>query len=158
MVYACPVFHKFDDLERHISDGQIIENSTFVKASVLTKHSKWVFDVAGTSGLACSEIKKHTDIPFEIMVSNLKEKSQQSDNENSIFDRLMKIVNEICSEEENNPFVKAFFRRNKNLKEYFNSIRREITNELDDKEYDNFINFMSFAQFTATTNTKWFTI
>jgi len=158
VVYACPVFHKFDDLELHISNGQIIENSTFVKASVLTNHSKWVFDCAGTSGLACSEIKKHTDIPFETMVNNLKDKSQQSDKENSNFDRLMKIVNEICSEEEKNPLVKAFLRRNKNLREFFNSTRKEITDELIDKEYDNFINFMSFAQFTATTNTKWFTI
>jgi hypothetical protein len=158
VVYACPVFHKFDDLERHISNGQIIENSTFVKASELTNHSKWVFDIAGTSGLACSEIKKHTDIPFEKMVSNLKEKSQKTDIENSNINKLMKIVNEICREEEKNPFVKAFIRRNKNLKEYFNSIRNEITDELNDEEYDKFINFISFAQFTATTNTKWYTI
>jgi hypothetical protein len=158
VVYACPVFHKFDDLDRHITNGQIIENSTFVKVSALTNHKKWVFDSAGTTGLACSEVKKHSDIPFKEMVINLREKEGQSNSENTDFKTLMTIVNEICMEEENNPLVKAFTRRNKNLKEYFYSIRREAGNELNDKEYDNFINFMSFAQFTATTNTEWFTI
>lgn len=158
VVYACPVFHKFDDLDQHITNGQIIENSTFVKASVLKNHKKWVFDTAGTTGLACSEIKKHSDVPFQEMVINLREKAGQSNYENTNFKPLMRIVNEICSEEEKNPLVKAFIRRNKNLKEYFYSIRREVDNEQNEKDYENFIDFMSFAQFISTTNTEWFAI
>jgi hypothetical protein len=123
----------------------------------LTNHKKWVFDSAGTTGLACSEIKKHSDLSFEEVI-NLREKKGQSTYENNNFKPLMTIVNEICLEDEKNPLVKAYLRRNKNLKEYFYSIRREINNELDDKEYENFIDFMSFAQFTSTTNTEWFTI
>lgn len=156
VVYACPVFHKFDDLDRHIASGQIIENSTFVKASVLTNHEKWVFDMAGTTGLACSEIKKHSDVSFEKMITNLREKRRQSNYEYNNFKPLMAIVNEICLEEEKNPFVKAYIRRNKNLREYFYSIRREVDDELNDKEYENFIDLMSFTQFASTMNTEWF--
>jgi hypothetical protein len=158
VVYACPAFHKFDDLDRYIASGQIIENSTFVKASALTNHKKWVYDSAGTTGIACSEIKKHSDVSFEKMVSNLRERVEQSKNKNINFKPLNKIVNEICLEEENNPLVKAYKRRNKNLREYFYSIRREVDYDLNNKEYENFIDFMSFAQFASTINTEWFTL
>lgn len=158
VVYACPAFHKFDDLDRYIASGQIIENSTFVKASALTNHKKWVYDSAGTTGIACSEIKKHSDVSFEKMVSNLRERVEQSKNKNINFKPLNKIVNEICLEEENNPLVKAYKRRNKNLREYFYSIRREVDYGLNNKEYENFIDFMSFAQFASTINTEWFTL
>lgn len=158
VVYACPAFHTFDDLERYIVSEQIIENSTFVKASALTNHKKWVFDSAGTTGIACSEIKKHSDVSFEKMISNLRERVEQSKNENINFKPLIKIVNEICLEEEKNPLVKAYKRRNKNLREYFYSIRREVDDDLNDKEYENFIDFMSFAQFASTINTEWFTL
>ncbi|MBS1776628.1 MAG: hypothetical protein JSS64_10160 [Bacteroidetes bacterium] len=157
VVYACPVFHTFDDLDRYTANRQIVENSTFVKVSALRNHSKWVFDSPGTTGLACSKIEEHSDISFKEMLNKLREENQRhSDYPN--FSHLTTVVNNICSENEKNPLVKAFMRRNKNLKEYFYSIRQEFDNEFNEKYYDNFINFMTFAQFTATLNTEWFTM
>jgi hypothetical protein len=157
VIYACPAFHKFDDLDRFIASGQIIENSTFVKVSALTNHSKWVFDTAGTTGLACSEINKHSDIPFKEMISKLREENHKQSDYNN-FDYLTTIVNEICAENEKNPIVKAFVRRNKNLRDYFDSVRKEFVDESNEKNYEYFLSFMSFSQFTATLNTEWFTL
>lgn len=157
VVYACPAFHKFDDLDRFTASGQIIENSTFVKVSALTNHSKWVFNSAGTTGLACSEISKHSDIPFKEMLNKLREENQRK-YEYYSFNYLTTIINEICTENENNPIVRAFVRRNKTFREFFYTVGQEFDDELNEKNFENFLSFMSFSQFTATLNTEWFTV
>lgn len=157
VVYACPAFHKFDDLDSFTANGQIIENSTFVKVGVLTNHSKWVFNKAGTTGIACSEIKKHSDISFKEMIRNIREKKQENEDYNK-FDFLKKIVFEICENNENSQIIKAFLRRNKILKECFYSISKEFEDNLNYENYNNFISFITFLQFSATLNTQWFSI
>jgi len=157
VVYACSVFHKFDDLDRYIQQGQIIENSTFVKPNVLSGHGKWVFDTPGTTGLACSKIKKHEDISFAEMLKKLKEDSNEDikNQEISDLDSLINIINKICEEQQSNPLIKAYLRRKEILKtveeEYFfdNKEKREV---------EIFFNFLSFNLFTSIINVRWFSI
>jgi hypothetical protein len=157
VVYACPAFHKFEDLERHIENGQIIENSTFVKPHRLRGHSKWVFDKPGTAGLACSKIEEHSDKPFFSMLQEAFEVrgNEKREYSNYYYSQLVRVVDQICDEESNTIGIKIFKRRNANLKEFLND---ELFNQpFDSKnEKQNFIDLMSFTQFVATFNIDWF--
>ena len=158
VVYACPSFHKFADLDRHISSGQIVANSTFVKPSKLVGHSKWVYDQPGTNGLGCSKIEKHTDIKFEEQLEKLfsltgndNEKSQ-----NEALKNLIKLENysiEICSElQESNPIAKAYLNRRQRIVDIIKE-----TNT-DENNIEAVRSFLSFGIFTSTLNTTWLTI
>ncbi len=157
VVYACPVFHKFYDLDNYISQGQIIENSTFVKPSVLTNHKKWVFNTPGTTGLACSEIEYHKDIPFEEMIKNIKDNTKQKKDFHENINHLVEIINKILQKEDGNPLINAYKRRNKNLLEFIETEAKRFKDE-DEKNFNYLIKYLSIGQFFSTINVEWFSI
>lgn len=159
VIYACPTFHKFRDLDRLILQGQIVENSTFVKPSILHNHSKWVYDTPGTVGLACSKIEYHKDEPFQVMLDRLLEIAKQRNEQDyhANIAKLDTITNNICENEPKNPILIGYKRRNEILKNYINE-KKEYFDFEDNKEFDTFIKFLSFIQFTSTVNIDWFTI
>lgn len=159
VVYACPAFHKFADLDRYITSGQIVEHSTFVKPSNLTGHKKWVFDQPGTTGLACSEITKFTDKPFEEQFQSLYSQRNTYEEEipseevlkNLLF--LENIALEICNEEtEKNPYASAIIRRRNNIVKELNSLKQTRAN------IDAVKSFATFEIFASTLNLTWWTV
>jgi|APLak6261702949_1056265.scaffolds.fasta_scaffold06043_1 hypothetical protein len=156
VVYACPAFHTFDDLDKYTENGQIVENSTFVRVGALANHSKWVYDKPGTKGLACSKIKEHSDISFNEMINKLRVENKSENAAN--YTNFSNIINIICNDNKDNPIIRAFVRRNNTLKEILYFIKQDLDNQFNDKYYNNFIDYMTFAQFVATLNTKWYQI
>lgn len=74
--YGCAAFDTLQDLFIHIPAGQVVANSTFVKASALAGHVHWVYAAAGTSGIKCSEPVTFEDKSFEEQIAGLSEGSK----------------------------------------------------------------------------------
>ncbi len=53
--YAAPAFHDLEDLYFHTENVSLVDNSTFVRPSLLNGHSKWAYDRPGGVGFGCSE-------------------------------------------------------------------------------------------------------
>lgn len=156
VIYACPVFHKFEELNEFIEDKWIVENSTFVKPSVLRDHKKWVFDTPGTRGLACSQKYFHKEESFEKMVKRLLNKFKEEDRELSYknLNKLNDYVNEIVSKNKDNPMIKMYLRRNENMKIWYKISRIGRENIEND---DEIFKIMSFKLFTKTLGLMWLT-
>ncbi|MEQ2465128.1 hypothetical protein ACTQ5K_00670 [Niallia sp. Sow4_A1] len=124
IVYACPVFHSNNDLFRHIHNHSLVENSTFVRATNMKNHKRWVFDEPGTIGLACSEIERIKDEPFSVIIQNMLNETLQLD---SIPEIALKnlihiesiIVKEFSDLRDRNEIAEEFFRRDSLLRDQF---------------------------------------
>jgi hypothetical protein len=53
--YGSPVFHLYDDLERHTLNIQVLANTNFVSPFFLTGHEAWTYVAPGTQGFANPE-------------------------------------------------------------------------------------------------------
>ncbi len=164
VIYACAAFHKFADLDSYITSGQIVANSTFVKPSKLAGHSKWVYDQAGTVGLACSKIEKHHDKEFmeqleELYSRTSNDKEDNSDDALKNLLELERISIEICNElQEKNPIAKAYIARQKAMTTVLENISSNRINESNDINFQAVRSFLSFDIFTSTLNLSWTTI
>lgn len=161
VVYACPAFHKFSDLDKYISTGKLVSNSTFVKPSKLKNHSKWVYDTPGTVGLANPEIERHSDDSFEkqleqlsIITSN-EINSSVNDTVNNLL-LLEKVAIDLCKEElYENTIAKAFLRRRDEILEIL-EIQINIPNTIANRKAVRA--YVTFECFVQTLNLSWWTI
>jgi hypothetical protein len=158
VIYACASFHKFVELEKYISHGQLVSNSTFVKPSKLVKHKKWVYDQPGTTGIASSKIEKLNDLPFEEQLQNLF--SIESNRIESTFDNaliyLQKLENisiEICSELPKNRIAQEFLKRRKLIVQFLDFYKTGLNINTDALR-----SFISFNLFTLLLDTTWLSI
>jgi hypothetical protein len=55
--YATPAFHRVTQLYSHITNGTIVQNSSFPEAIWLQNHSAWHYDKPGASGIANADPK-----------------------------------------------------------------------------------------------------
>lgn len=55
VVYAAAAFDTFDALYRFADEGTLVDNSTFIRATRVSGHSKWNYDSPGARGVATSE-------------------------------------------------------------------------------------------------------
>ena len=95
--YASPAFHLLEDLYKNIENSTLIQNSTFVQAIKLRNHTKWVYNKAGTTGLACSKVEKISDKDLLKSIEILsKDQSDDQINSSPILN-LQYLVNEIVS-------------------------------------------------------------
>lgn len=149
VVYACPVFHTNSDLYKHIHNRTLVDNSTFVRAIRMKNHGKWVYDEAGTTGLACSEIERIEDEPLSEIIREMIETSSLEDIttekalENLLFIEsvILKEFNEIKS---TNVLASEFFRRDNLLSE-----KDDIFNEPEIRAY------VRIVQATRLLNVTW---
>ncbi|WP_162549940.1 hypothetical protein [Hymenobacter nivis] len=156
VTYACPTFHKFSELDNHISSGGLVSNSTFVKPSILKDHKRWIYDQPGTTGLGCSKIERYSDISFEQQIQELFidrriEINDDSDTNQALQNllQLEKIAISICEEvNQNNAIAAAFLRRRQILLPEINTIGVDV---------DAIRSFLTFKLFVSTTNTLWMT-
>jgi hypothetical protein len=158
VIYACPSFHKFAELDNFISNGNLVSNSTFVKPSKLKGHTKWVYDQPGTNGLACSKIDKQTDKKFEDQIEDLfsltnNDITKSSDEVLSNLLRLENISLEICNElKDENPIAIAYLKRRQITIDDFNERNFQNIN------FDIYRSYSSFEIFTSILNTSWLTL
>lgn len=58
VVYACPAFHKMEELWRVVEQEEIVDKSNFCQAGKLDNHQVFTFQNPGNSGIAHSESEK----------------------------------------------------------------------------------------------------
>jgi hypothetical protein len=148
VAYACPAFHTYTDLFNHTRNNTLPQNSTFVKASKLTGHSKWVYHTNGSTGIACSEPQRFNDENFLIELSNLAEQMSNRENGSEIALRnLEDLKNEILTvvnEENKNPIAREILIRNE---------------ELESLKISSFAkNYLFITNFCRLTNCNWLVI
>lgn len=94
VIYASPAFHLQQNLYNHTVNQSIVENSTFPKASVLTGHTKWYYDKAGTTGVANPEFEFIEGEELFKKIEQLR-KEKGEINKNDTFENLQKLASEI---------------------------------------------------------------
>lgn len=154
VTYACPAFHTHKELFYHTRNNSIIDNSSFVKASRLTGHQKWVFDQPGTIGLGCSQIERIKEEPFNeqinIIVHSIERTAETEGGASQSLFKLESIINEvILSIREESPIADEFFRRDSFLTDL-------IPNERENLRYIRA--YLRILMFTDVTNLNWFVL
>jgi len=99
VVYGCAAFHHLKDLYSHITNGTLIQNSTFVKIERLDGHHMWVYDKPGSKGYAMS---KPEYVDEENFFDEVKMKAESFELDNDDPDNNLQILSraiiEICEE------------------------------------------------------------
>jgi hypothetical protein len=107
--YASPAFHKATDLFFHMRNSALIDNSTFVQVNKLTGHKEWVYNQAGTTGLASSKIEQVRDLAFTTLVSNLLESTGPDDPLDNLRELHGSVLSTIETLPKENPIKREFY-------------------------------------------------
>lgn len=150
--YASPAFHLQSDLFNHITHRTLVDNSTFVQVHYLTNHKKWVYNQAGSSGIACSEMEYISDKPIRELILIASDSNNSNDN---ILDNLtslesssLQVIEELS---EINPIKNKFTKRRQRFIEFLSKI--------DDNKMNSAVRaYWTFSLFCMVTNTTWLPI
>lgn len=150
--YASPAFHLQSDLFTHITNRELVDNSTFVQVQRLTNHEKWVYNQAGTNGIACSEIENISDKPFRDLIAIASENNNSNDNTLDNLTSLEKGSLQATEQlNEKNPIKNEFIKRRQRIIEAFSNNDNEKTTSAARA-------FWTFRTFCMLTNTTWLPI
>ncbi len=153
VTYACSAFHTKNELFQYTTDKSLIENSNFTKVINLSNHHKWVFDKAGTEGLACSEIKYINDDSFHDQILNVLGDNERAVNiENDSLNTLLELersIIDVCRQELEleNAIASEFFKRRKLI---LNLLR-----EIFEKPDESLRAYITVHVFTVLANLIW---
>ena len=152
--YASAAFHSHKDLFQYIESQSLVDNSTFVKVNRMVKHKKWVYNQAGSVGIACSEIEIIQDDDFRHLIALA---SKGNDSERNPLDNLLSLekstIQAIIEINDKNPIKIEFNRRQKLMSDVFSRINMaNIENAPAVKA------FWTFNTICTLTNMTWFPI
>ena len=143
VAYGCAAFHHYNDLFAHITNGTLVENSTFVKVERLKGHHKWIYDQPGSIGFAMSEPEFIKDnYLFDEIEKSIKTFAIETDNPSNNLKVLSNAIIEICEESDQKSALS-----NEILNRYQGN-RKAI----DSDELRNFLNVINFS---IITNSNW---
>lgn len=135
VVYACPVFHRQQDLYNHTSNNTIVQNTTFPKVGNLNNHSKWYFDKAGMSGVANPEFELIEGGDFLSSIEELRKNKGEYTGE-KMTDNLKSLsenINNVVKSETNNFLSSRYAYFNKLIDRYIEAF--EVNQIKGLKEY-----------------------
>lgn len=141
VAYGCSAFHLYSDLFQHIENNSIVENSTFVKVQNLDNHSKWVYDKAGSEGIALSKPVRIDNKPLFDEINSVEENfTVENDNPRDNLRIISRAITELSEELSNeNEIAKEILRRYK------------YTRNLKISSYlQQYLNVVNYCQLTST--------
>ena len=83
VVYAAPAFHTNKELFDYFGAGKLVENSNYVKPSILDNHQRWTYVNSGTVGWAFSEPEGKESIKLMNYINIVKENTRKSEIESN---------------------------------------------------------------------------
>lgn len=92
VTYACPAFHKFDELTAAIGSHQIVKQSNFCEISNLVGHGRYSFVSPGHKGWAHSDPVRIESKPFDQALETLRNQGSQQSNSAFLSDTAEAIV------------------------------------------------------------------
>lgn len=94
--YAAPVFHRSQELFKHMTLGSVVSNSTFPDVLSLETHKAWYYNQPGTTGLANPDFEL-LDLPsLEFRVEELvRENQNQNERDLTPSGALQELVREL---------------------------------------------------------------
>lgn len=142
--YACPVFWKYEDLQKYQHSQSILSQSTFVTASKLVGHKAWTYRVPGSIGFANPT---NENIPtndfnelWRILETNAKKEN------------LFQHLSSLSAELRNAPLLPERFLAPGWLTR-FNSL-----SPLTQKQYQAVLNTLELAEYFGQAGASWFVI
>jgi len=146
VAYGCSAFHTYEDLYHHTENNSLVNNSTFVKVDKLDNHSKWIYDRAGSIGIAMSEPERIEDnYLFDEIDGSVENFTVENDDPLTNLRIIYNAINEICGElSEDNVIAREYIRRG----QYFRNLNITISVSY----------FLSINLFLKLTSTNLFVI
>ncbi len=99
VVYACPAFHRMEELWRAVEKEEIIDKSNFCQAGRLDNHEMFTFQNPGNSGIAHSEPEKVESYNLLKRLDELGQ-SEPSQSNTGHLAKLANTINSVMSEAE----------------------------------------------------------
>lgn len=124
VVYACPAFWQHGDLFNFSTSCRVVENSNFVKPSVLDGHHKYTFVNAGILGRAFSDPKDIPKVNLLEEIGMLKELPAEKKNSQFIKSLSAKMIQIV--EKSDEPFMTNF----NGAMKYFGTYGHELANSI----------------------------
>ena len=83
VVHAAPAFHTNKELFNYFDAGKLVENSNYVKPSILDNHQRWTYVKSGTKGWAFSKPERKESIKLINYIKIVKENVRGSEIESN---------------------------------------------------------------------------
>jgi len=123
VIYACPAFHKVDDLWDF--RDKLIQKSNFVQPHILRNHSRYTFAKSGNYGIPCSEPTKIESTDLFKEIDRLWERETEFNTNTEYIYDLARKTQEVMQDTENE-YNRVF----NSIIEYANSFEQKLEKSL----------------------------
>jgi hypothetical protein len=119
VVYASPAFDTLDELYTLTTSRQVVDRSSFVKASRMAGHNAWNYNTPGTRGVAESAPEPIEDKAFHDQVNGMLERYNRDANPREELANLHAVLVTTCKEiSDGNPLARFFLNRHSQMQEF----------------------------------------